>query len=261
MNCGSWCMSKTISQNELEVIQLLIQHGHCTIAQFEGLLGVTATAVRQRLNRLMASGLIDRQSESEGRGRPIHRYRLTEAGRKQSGNNLSDFAVALWEEVQTLADHKLRKAIVDGAACRLASTYRGKIQGDNVQARMASVAELFAERDIPVEFVRNKNGLPILKILACPYPDLPKQEQNVCEMERKLFTEIVGGGVELCRCQHEGENCCSEKHGVQAQNQPISQTVQQTNAANNQNGYSGGNGNSNGNGHLPSGLQTPNYSS
>ena len=93
-------MQKPISQNELAVIQLLIQHGSCTISQFEALLGVTATAVRQRLNRLMAAGLVDRQSESEGRGRPIHLYRLTEAGRKKSGNNLSDFAVALWEEIQ-----------------------------------------------------------------------------------------------------------------------------------------------------------------
>lgn len=202
-------MSKPISQNELEVIQLLIQHGRCTIAQFEKFLGVTATAVRQRLNRLMASGLVDRQSESEGRGRPIHQYQLTEAGRKQSGNNLSEFAVALWEEIQTLSDVRLRQSIVDGAARRLAESYNEKIKGDSVSDRMASVAQLFAERDIPVKFEQNKDGLPILKILACPYPDLANQNQNVCEMERQVFAEVTGGSLELCQCRNEGDECCS----------------------------------------------------
>lgn len=202
-------MTKPISQSELEVIQLLIQHGRCTISQLEGFLGVTATAVRQRLNRLMAADLVDRQSESEGRGRPIHKYRLTDAGRKQSGNNLSEFAVALWEEIQTLSDRTIRQAIIDGAARRLADSYNHQISGESVSDRMASVAKLFAERDIPVEFEENKDGLPILKILACPYPDLANQNQNVCEMERQVFAEVTGGSLELCQCRHDGDECCS----------------------------------------------------
>ena len=40
-------------------------------------LGVTATAVRQRIERLLASGLIEREKVVAGRGRPIFRYRLT----------------------------------------------------------------------------------------------------------------------------------------------------------------------------------------
>ena len=218
-------MPKSISKNELAVIQLLIQHGSCTITQFEELLGVTATAVRQRLNRLMAAGLVDRQSESEGRGRPIHKYRLTEAGRKQSGNNLSDFAVALWEEIQTLTDESIRKAIIAGASRRLAATYNQKVEGDSIQDRMASVAKLFAERDIPIAFERNNQGLPILKILACPYPDLANENQSVCEMERQLFAEVTGGSLELCQCRQDGDSCCSfqaeEQHQQSAQPQTM----------------------------------------
>ena len=97
-------MAKTISQIEMDVIQLLLEQGSCSIAQLERYLNVTATAVRQRLNRLMDNGLVDRESESDGRGRPKFKYCLTALGRQAGGNNLSDFAGALWVEIQKISD-------------------------------------------------------------------------------------------------------------------------------------------------------------
>ena len=91
----------------------------------------------------------------------------------------------------------------------MAATYSDKIKGDSIEDRMASVAELFAERDIPIEFEENKQGLPILKILACPYPDLANENQNVCELERQVFANVTGGSLELCKCRHDGDDCCT----------------------------------------------------
>ena len=67
-------------------------------------MGVTATAVRQRLQRLMAEGLIERHTERKGRGRPNHRYSLTEKGERSAGTNFSDLAVVLWEEIKAVDD-------------------------------------------------------------------------------------------------------------------------------------------------------------
>ena len=63
-----------------------------TISALVAEMGVTATAVRQRLQRLMAEGLIERQTENKGRGRPNHRYSLTEKGERSAGNNFADMA-------------------------------------------------------------------------------------------------------------------------------------------------------------------------
>ncbi len=203
-------MVNSISQNEQDVIQLLLEHGPCSIAQLESHLHVTATAVRQRLTRLMAAGLIDRQSESEGRGRPNHRYEVTDLGRKSTGNNLADFADALWREVQSLEDQDLKRSIIAGASKRLAASYSDRIQGQHLEDKLLSVAELFGERNIPTT-VENNNGLPILKVLACPYPDLANDSHDVCEMERQLFSEVTGGALELCQCRQDGDRCCTFK--------------------------------------------------
>ena len=44
------------------------------VGELTELLGVTATAVRQRIERLLEMGLIEREKVVAGRGRPTFRY-------------------------------------------------------------------------------------------------------------------------------------------------------------------------------------------
>ena len=202
-------MLKTaLSQPDADVVQLLLEHEECSIAELETLLFVTATAVRQRLTRLMAAGLVDRTTESEGRGRPVHRYQLTNSGRKAVGNNLADFAGALWQQIQKIPDDTVRESIIAGAAESLAETYCASIDGQTIEDRIRSVASFFSDREVPVSVEENNDGLPTLKILACPYPDLANDNHEVCEMERQLFSKVTGGSFELCQCRQDGDQCC-----------------------------------------------------
>ena len=202
-------MTKMIAKPDSDVIQLLLENGDCTISDLESHLNVTATAVRQRLNRLMASGLVDWVTEGEGRGRPVHRYCVTADGRKALGNNLADFAGALWQEIQELTDQKIRSEIIQGAARRMAKTFSDQIQGDTPEERLNSVVTVFRDRDIPIAVEKNKDGLPILKILACPYPDLAKDNHELCEIERHVFSQASGCSFELCQCRQDGDSCCT----------------------------------------------------
>ncbi len=205
-------MTTTMSQNELSVVQLLIEHNSCSIADLEGYLNVTATAVRQRLNRLLAAGLIDRSTESHERGRPTHRYWLTVAGQKLAGNNLADFAEALWHEIHQIPDESIRRAIMNGAVNRLAANYTNQVSGRTLGERLNSIATLFKKRDIPVAVAVN-GGQPTLTILACPYPELANDNHEICEMEKQLFSQVVGGTVELRKCRRDGDSCCSFQAG------------------------------------------------
>ena len=173
-------------------------------------MGVTATAVRQRLARLLDASLIDRTGTADGRGRPSHRYDLTDAGRRTLGDNLADLACALWQEIHEIADPQLRKSVVDGAIRRMANGYANRVVGDSVEERLNSAAQIFAERDIAITVEKtDEDSLPVLRVLQCPYPDLAKDDHRVCEMEKQLFSEVIGGPVDLCQCRHEGDTCCT----------------------------------------------------
>ncbi|MEM9412997.1 MAG: hypothetical protein AAGA30_17945, partial [Planctomycetota bacterium] len=147
-----------LAKIDSDVIQSLLEHGDSTISEMESFLRVSATAVRQRLSRLMATGMVDRVTEGEGRGRPLHRYRVTEEGRKSLGNNLSDFAEALWQEIQAIPDESTRSQIIRGVVQRMIRTLSQQIEGKTAEQRIESIVTVFRDREIPIAVEKNTNG-------------------------------------------------------------------------------------------------------
>jgi predicted ArsR family transcriptional regulator len=181
------------------------------IADFEAALGVTATAVRQRLNRLLDQGFIEKRKDpaAAGRGRPQHCYGLTPAGRRKTGSNFTDLAIVLWQELRGVADPAVRRGLLQRISARLADAYRGSIEGRNLRERMESLAALFAQRQVPIAIESGAGDLPLLTVLACPYPELAEQDRGVCAMERMMVSDLLGLPVTLDGCRLDGERCCT----------------------------------------------------
>jgi predicted ArsR family transcriptional regulator len=202
--------SVTESLSDRTLIDFMRRSGACTISDLVAEAGVTATAIRQRLTRLMEQGLVVREAEVIGRGRPTHRYSLTKAGLRHGGTNYEDLARVLWEEIRAVDDPDLRHGLLKRIIGRLAESYRSQLVGANLAERMDSLVGLMQERDIRFEVSRPEPGqLPVLTALACPYPDLAEQDPAICSMEKMLFTEILGEGVRLSACRLNGESCCT----------------------------------------------------
>jgi predicted ArsR family transcriptional regulator len=198
----------TLTPSDLAVADLLREHGEMTISALSEPLSVTATAVRQRLNRLMQDGLVQRKAVTEGRGRPSHRYSLTSKGRRQSGSNFADLATALWEEIRSIRDPETRRGLLQRIAVRMAEAYSGGVKGKSAAAKMESVARLFGERQVPFS-VDSSGALPILMAKCCPYPELAEQDRGVCAMERMMISEMIGEKLHLSECRLDGGTCCT----------------------------------------------------
>jgi predicted ArsR family transcriptional regulator len=190
------------------LLDCLRRRGAVTIAELVGEMGVTATAVRQRLGRLMGEGIIERQTSRQPRGRPIHRYSLTEKGERLAGTNFSDLAVVLWEEIKAVEDPAVRRGLLKRIADRFVGKYHSAVAGESLGDRMASLAALMGERQIPFE-VSGSAELPVLSALACPYPELARQDRGVCTMEKLMLSEMLGENVRLSECRLDGAACCT----------------------------------------------------
>lgn len=196
------------SHSDVAILDLLRKCESASVSELAGWTNVTATAVRQRLSRLMAQELIRRRTVRAGRGRPSHHYQLTEKGRRKTGANFVDLAMALWQEIREIKDPEVRQGLLQRLAHRLAVTYAAEIKGETIEDRMASLAELFSGRRIPFA-VEHRDSLPVLTALACPYPELAEQDRSVCSMERMLFSELLGERMRLGECRLDGASCCT----------------------------------------------------
>ncbi len=183
---------------------------------------VTATAVRQRLSRLMGQGLIERQTSRAGRGRPSHAYSLTDLGRREAGHNFVDLALVLWQEVRAIPDIEVRRGLLQRIAKQMAGLYADRVGGATTGERMREVAAVFTERGVPfvVESMpaEQRDGehgageavgqLPVLTALACPYPQLAEQDRGICALERMMIGELLEQNVKLSACRLDGDSCC-----------------------------------------------------
>jgi DeoR family transcriptional regulator, suf operon transcriptional repressor len=204
-----------------------------SVADVARAMGVTATAVRQRLTRLMDQQLIERRVAAvlddgtearAGRGRPSHRYSLTEKARRQSGNNFTDLAVVLWDEIRAVKDQEVRRGLLERIASAMAAMYRDRVTGGTLAARMESLKQLFGERRVPldisghcsddgslgsaVETSAVSSQLPLLTVTECPYPELAEKDRGICAVEKMLFAKLLEQPVRLTQCRLDGHDCC-----------------------------------------------------
>ncbi len=198
-----------IIPSDIAILDLLRKSESLSISDLASVMDVTATAVRQRLTRLMAQGYINRATTRAGRGRPSHQYRLTVKGRRKTGSNFADLAIALWEEIRAIRDIEVRRGLLQRLATRLADVYADQVSGETIEEKMESLATLFGERKVPFSVTHGDRKLPILTALACPYPDLAEQDRTICSMEKILFSQLLGERVSLSQCRLDGESCCT----------------------------------------------------
>jgi len=200
-------MHPVTEQSDAGLMDLLREAGSLGVADLATAMSVTATAIRQRLARLMAEGLIERELTKAARGRPSHRYKLTEKGIRQSGSNFADLAIALWQEIRQIKDPEVRAGLLRRVAQAMAGAYGGQVSGGTTAERMESVRRLLAERSVP--FVVDSSGeLPVLTALACPYPALAEQDRGICAVEKMLFSELLNAPVRLTECRLDGASTC-----------------------------------------------------
>jgi predicted ArsR family transcriptional regulator len=203
-------MGTAILASDVVILDLLRQQDEMTVVQLTAAIGVTATAIRQRLVRLLDQELIERSTVPSVRGRPRHVYCLTTKGRRRSGENFADLAIALWQEIRQIEDPVVRSGLAARISRRLASMYADKVVGDSLEQRMYAVKALFEDRQLPV-VVNTRGKLPVISVETCPYPDLAEQDREICQMEGMLFSEILGVQMNLTSCELDGDcNCTFE---------------------------------------------------
>ncbi|MFO1066523.1 MAG: MarR family transcriptional regulator [Pirellulales bacterium] len=207
---GEHPLSEGVRPIDQAVLDLLRRSGGLTVQELIDRLEVTATAVRQRLDRLVQVELIERRKVVAGRGRPQFRYFLTSLGMRYASASYAGLALALWQEVTELPNPMLRQRILRKVARRMGNELRSRVpQSGSLEERISAVAGALAQQKVPTA-VDGDHGLPVLQVHACPYPELSQHEgqRALCELEQEMISEAVGEPMELECCRLDGHGIC-----------------------------------------------------
>ena len=117
----------TMPSTRRAILTSLKRHGDREARDLAAELGLTVAAVRQQLLRLDDDGLVTHHRQTEGRGRPVHRYELTPAAEVLFPKRYGDLTTELLgylggptsDRVDDLFEQR-RQRRLDGARPRLA---------------------------------------------------------------------------------------------------------------------------------------------
>ena len=201
-------MSSALDVRDREIIEHLHQSAGGDIQTLCHVLGVTRTAVRQRIARLESSGLISAKLQSQTRGRPRHLYRVTADGLHALGENYRELAVVLWEAITSFEDAGIREQLIARVRNSLADRFRRQlVDSDSVDKRLDQLADEMKASGFNVES-DHSGGLRILRETSCPFPMLADVDETICQVERQVLEQVLGVPVEFrTRCR-DGHGCC-----------------------------------------------------
>ncbi len=201
-------MSSPIDARDREILEHLHQCNGGDIQTLCGLLGVTRTAVRQRISRLESAGMIISELQGQSRGRPRLLYRVTAEGLHELGENYRELAVALWESVAGFEDTEVRATLIRRVQNSLAERFRRQLTGSGtVDERLDQLADEMKSSGFNIES-DHTGGLRILRETSCPFPLLADVDEEICQVERQVLQQVLGAPVEFrSRCR-DGHGCC-----------------------------------------------------
>ena len=150
-------MSALVPTSDAGLLALLRIAGPLRVSELTDAMEVTATAVRQRLVRLLSQDAIQREATWHGRGRPRHRYWLTEKGMGLTGSHFTTLAATLWQESCQSSDPELRRQTLRQIARALASGYAEQITGETPAERIESMTRLLRQQG-PVAGKSERHG-------------------------------------------------------------------------------------------------------
>lgn len=200
-------MKVALETSDRAFLDQLHRLGSGTISDICRSVGVTATAVRQRLVRLQGQGSVSRVMVRSGRGRPHFVYQVSELGLNQLGENYSDLALILWQEMQSIEEPVLRDRVVRRMRESMVKRYGRTDRSRSLSDRLRQLQASLADRGFDVE-VDESGDLPILRENSCPYQELASSDVGICGLEQDVFAEVLGTKMTLTKCCLDGHHCC-----------------------------------------------------
>ncbi|NVK34713.1 MAG: transcriptional regulator [Rhodobacteraceae bacterium] len=165
---------------------------------------VTPVAVRQHLDSLLAEGLVSFADQKGAVGRPKRFWSLSAKGHSGFPDNHSTLALGLMDGVRSLYGAEGIDKLVDHREEESFKTYSAALSGkDELLEKLATLAHLRSGEGYMAEVVDDPEGDGFLLVENhCSICSAARACEGFCKSELRLFTRLLGDGVEVTREEH-----------------------------------------------------------
>lgn len=199
-------MSETatdLSGAKRRIIDRLKRADTATAPELAAEFGLTDTAIRQHLESLEQSELVERiVAPSTGRGRPPVHWRLASGAHHLFTDRHGDLSVELINSIRAaLGDGALQQVVRTRAERQLAAYRTALADADGVADRVHRIAELRNAEGYLAEAIDGPGHITLIEH-HCPIRSAADSCGGLCSAELELFQLAVGPDATVAREQH-----------------------------------------------------------
>ncbi|XWO27578.1 transcriptional regulator [Rhodococcus sp. BGS-1C] len=196
------------------VVALLLEEGPITASDIGTRLGLSAAGVRRHLDALIDNGEAriapSAALRRRGRGRPAKHFQLTAIGRSRLGHTYDDLAGAAMRQLRIIGGD----AAIETFARERVDAIVADVEpaGGDRPADVEQTAERIADAFTAAGFAASTrvvgNGVQICQH-HCPVSHVASEFPELCDAERKAFSDLLGTHVQRLATIANGDCACT----------------------------------------------------
>src|SRR2546423_14132358 len=162
---------QTENSPRAEVLRLIQRQGSASIKDLEAALGVTTTAVREQVARLLHEGFLQATRVRGDVGRPYYVYALTTKAQELFPKDYATLAVLLLEETLAMHGPEGLRTLLNRVSRRMAEKFEDQTQGRELQQKLLGLVAALGDAGMEISMlpVEGAQGDFVLKTSTCPY--------------------------------------------------------------------------------------------
>ena len=205
----------SLTDAKRRLVETLKRRGPQTVTELATALGLTDVAIRQHLETLASTGLVDSEPRptpaGRGRGRPSSAWRLTAIADDLFPDRHADLTVGFIRATREALGEEGLLRIVEVRARDQKNQYRSSMPaGGSLKKRVEALAAQRTAEGYMAEVVQEKPGRYLLIEHHCPICDAATECQGLCAAELDVFRSVLGPKVSVERIEHllaDGDRC------------------------------------------------------
>lgn len=182
-----------VQTTRYRILEIMKEQGDVTVAELAGKLEMAPVSVRHHLDVLLGENLIcsPRVRRHGTVGRPVQIYALTEAANVHFPRNHESLAMRMLDEIKSLLPAEQVQIILDRMADSEASQAPSLPEDATLEQRVQLTVEFLNQRGYLARYERHGDAYT-LYTLNCPYSGVSEQHRELCAMDLRLISTLLG---------------------------------------------------------------------
>jgi predicted ArsR family transcriptional regulator len=192
-----------LPRGQAAVLELVKREGPVTAKALAEKLRVTGMAVRQHLERLEKSALVEHETRAGGRGRPSKLWRATKGAESRFANAHAALAVDLITQMRKAYGEEGLRRLIELRTAEQEKNYLPQIaRAKTRKSRLEQLARIRSQEGYMAEVRKDGPDAWLLLEHHCPICSAARTCSGICREELKLFQRVLGKDVRVERASH-----------------------------------------------------------